>query len=174
LNASDFILYKYNTVTSNWDTVSEGGSKTTNLVVLSSDQGTDTNYYESYMITFNDLSSNPLWSLLDGYYQLAVNPSKYTGISDEQGDYYSYGDTSAQANTMFYRLFGDARGTGLIGNTDAFYFNANYGKTDPTTFARWSFYSFSSGTAPIGNTDAFRFNANYNKSLTIPIPKPLP
>jgi hypothetical protein len=111
---------------------------------------------------------------LDGYYQLAVNPTKYAGIADEQGDYYSYGDSSAQANTMFYRLFGDAQGKGLIGNTDAFYFNANYGKSDPTIFAKWSFYSFSSGTSPIGNTDAFRFNANYNKSLTIPIPKPLP
>ena len=150
-------------------------------------------YYSTYNIGF--VNPNPdvtNWSIQDGYYQLTVNPSQYTGIQDDLGDSYSYGDTSAQAQTMFYRLFGSAIGydplNGYVEVTqdDVFFFRNAYEKTQPgqvnqvTDFAKWSFFCYfdPNGNNGVPNQitadDQTQMRSNIGARLTIPTPRSFP
>jgi len=168
---TDFILYKYDTNTSSWIT-----APGVTLAIAATEQsviGGKSAFYKTYSVTFKDSSANTLWSLEDGNYQLSLKPvsSAAPPVIDDLGDTFSYGGTDWQAQTAFYRFFGDSMGTGTVGNLDALYFYDAYGQT--SAFTDWSFLSFD-GTDPIGNIDSLFFQDNYSLTITIPNPRPLP
>lgn len=168
---TDFILYKYDTNTSSWIT-----APGITLAIAATEQSVivgKSAFYKTYSVTFKDSSANTLWSLDDGNYQLSLKPVSNAAppVIDDLGDTFTYGGTDWQAQTAFYRFFGDSMGSGTVGNLDALYFYDAYGQT--SAFTDWSFLSFD-GTDPIGNIDSLFFQDNYSLTITIPNPRPLP
>jgi hypothetical protein len=193
LTASDFKLYKYNYTNSTWESSAIPLSFVNSTPSGQSSDVTKTQYYSTFDIGFTNPDPDVTnWSIADGFYQLTVDPAKYSGIVDDIGDAFSYGDTIAQAQTMFYRLFGNsigydpANGYAEVTQDDVAFFRSAYNKTQPgqpnqvADFAKWSFYCYydPSGSNGVPNQitsdDQAQMRANIGKRLIVPSPRSFP
>ena len=139
---------------------------------ISSTSGAGTaNYYSTYMLTFRTTAAPTadLWSLDNGYYQVVLaTPSNIKDVNDVV---YTAGSATWQAQSEYYRLFGDANGNGAIDNDDAnkLYPAFNDGSS---SWASWSFYAlvnnsvvYSDGSLTINDLNAFYTAFNNGSSV---------
>lgn len=181
LTPSDFKLYKYNSTTSQWT------ASTIPLVFDSAPSGGSGSYFSTYNIGFVNPDPDVLtWSIPDGFYQLTIDPDKYAGVGDDQDNYFTYGDSTAQAGTMFYRLYGNvigydpANGYAEVTTDDVFFFRQAYALTQPgqpdaaAEYAKWSMFSFYDGETEISTDDQFQMRLNIGKFLIQPTPRSFP
>lgn len=167
ITGSDFKLYKYDYTLPVPAWVDAGLT----MSILASDPGTTASFYKTYMLTFFS-GATQKWSLDDGYYKLSVDPAISSNIVDELGDTYSYGGSSWNQQTVFFRYFGDTTGDGSVNNTDSLYYRTAFNAAQTSTnWDKWSFFSYAgSATNTLSNIDSLRFRQRFNTALTLPIP----
>ena len=167
ITGSDFKLYKYDYTLPVPAWVDAGLT----MSILASDAGTTASFYKTYMLTFFS-GATQKWSLDDGYYKLSVDPAISSNIVDELGDTYSYGGSSWNQQTVFFRYFGDTTGDGSVNNTDSLYYRTAFNAAQTSTnWDKWSFFSYAgSATNTLSNIDSLRFRQRFNTALTLPIP----
>lgn len=168
LTDADFVLKKW--VGDN----STGAFQTVTGVTthISSTSGAGTvNYYSTYMLTFRTTAAPTadLWSLDNGYYQVVL--ALPANIKDVNNVVYTAGSATWQAQSEYYRLFGDGNGNGAIDNDDAnkLYPAFNDGSS---SWASWSFYAlvnnyvvYSDGSLTINDLNAFYTAFNNGSSV---------
>ena len=181
LTETDFKLYQYNYNTSQW------AASTIPLVFDSAPSGGSGSYFSTYNIGFINPDPDVLtWSIPDGFYQLTIDPAKYAGVADAQGDYFTYGDSTAQAGTMFYRLYGNvigydpAGGYAEVTQDDVLFFRSAYAATQPgqpnaaAEYAKWSMFSYIDGETELSPDDQLAMRLNIGKYLIQPTPRSFP
>ena len=139
---------------------------------ISSTSGAGTaNYYSTYMLTFRTTAAPTadLWSLDNGYYQVVLaTPSN---IKDVNNVVYTAGSATWQAQSEYYRLFGDANGNGAIDNDDATKIGVAF-NDGTNSWASWSFFALLDNLVvyadgELNNNDVTAFSTAYNNGSSV-------
>ena len=139
---------------------------------ISSTSGAGTaNYYSTYMLTFRTTAAPTadLWSLDNGYYQVVLaTPSN---IKDVNNVVYTAGSATWQAQSEYYRLFGDANGNGAIDNDDATKLGVAF-NDGTNSWASWSFFALLDNLVvyadgELNNNDVTAFSTAYNNGSSV-------
>ena len=109
------------------------------------------------MVTFSGAGVSG-GSIADGVYDITLTPSAVT--SDANATVSS----QPRATDTFYRLFGDAQGTGKVNSADYGAFLSTYGLK--STSAGYLAYFADDGSTKIDAADYNAFLGNYGKKLS--------